>query len=210
MKYFVIFLSIVSILILYSLSTLSQPIRIDINKIEKYEGQTVIVRGTIKEYQNTQYGGQIINIIDTQNSSELIVYIDTITEIQYGDVIEATGKVQKYNNEWEVVVSDYRLLKIISEYNETKTPIWQLAVSPEKFCGLNINVTGYIDRDYESYFYLVDGSEKYSIAVYYDNSKSYNFTSGDTIFVEGRFFYEEEFLRYSINSVGEKYRISRV
>ena len=210
LKYFVVLLSVICITFLYFLSTLSQPIQIDLYQIPDYEGKQVIVEGTVTEHHLTSYGGHIIDIKDmnADNSTSVIIFVEEATEVEYGDKIKATGKVQKYNDEWEVVVNNARFVEIVQKWSNITFPLWQLAENPSKYLGLNVNISGSIEREYESYFYLTDTNEEHSIVVYYDSSSFYNFSQGDYIWVKGKFLYDEENLRFVINVIDEKHSIS--
>lgn len=108
LKHFAIILSVACILFLYFLSTLSQPIMIDLHEIPEYEGKQVIVEGVVTEHRTTTYGGQIIEIenLDSKNSSKTIVFVEGETPVEYGDRIQVTGTVQRYKGEWEIVVNN--------------------------------------------------------------------------------------------------------
>jgi len=159
------------------------------------------VEGTVTEHHATTYGGHIINIrdMDNNNISEAIVFVEETTTVEYGDIIQATGKVQRYNDEWEVVVNQARFVEILQKWENITFPIWQLAENPDKYIGINVNITGLVDRDYDSYFYLVDSNEEHTIIIYYDSSKFQNFSQGDNVFVRGQFVYDEDTLRFVIN-----------
>lgn len=212
LKYFIALLSVVCIVLLYFLSTLSQPINIELSGVPEYEGKQVIVEGTVTEHYTTTYGGHIINIKDmnSENTSEVIVFVEEKTTVEYGDRIKATGKVQKYNDEWEIVVNKARFVKILQKWSNITFPLWQLAENPSKYVGINVNVTGVVDRDYDSYFYLIDSEEKHSIVVYYDSSRFHNFTQGDRVSVRGQFVYDEETLRFTITTKEENHNVSAV
>jgi len=194
---------------LYFLSTLSQPIIIELNEVPDYEGKQVVVEGTVTKHFTTTFGGHIINIKDMNNQSnfEVIVFVEEETTVEYGDKIKATGQVQKYNDEWEVVINDVRFVEILQKWNNITFPLWQLAEKPSKYIGININTTGIVERDYNNYFYLIDSEEKHSIFVSYDASQFHNFTQGDTVQVQGKFVYDEETLRFKINTEEEKHQI---
>lgn len=183
---------------LYFLSTLSQPTIVELYQIPNYEGKQVIVEGIVIEHRLTTYGGQIIEIKDfiKANSTELIVFVEGETPVEYGDTIQATGTVQKYKGEWELVVDNERFIKILQKWNNITFPLWQIAANPDKYVGLNVNVYGVVERDYTSYFYLVDSEDEYTVAVYYDSSRFYNFTEGDEVKVGARFVYDTPTLRY--------------
>lgn len=208
-KYFVIVLSVACILFLYFLSSLSKPIMIDLHEIPDFEGKQVIVEGVVTEHRLTIYGGQIIEIKDiySENSSKTIVFVEGETPVEYGDRIQATGKVQKYKGDWEIVVNNERFVKILQKWNNITFPLWQLAENPDKYVGTNVNVAGFIDRKYESYFYLVDSEEQYTVVVYYDSSSFYNFSEGDAVYVGARFVYDAETMRYVLNVKEDTHRI---
>lgn len=195
-KYFSIIFSIVGIIVLYFLSTLSQPVMIELNEIPEYEGKQVIVEGTVMEYHITSYGNQIITI--ENNNTTTIVFVEEETKAKYGDKIQATGKVQKYKGDWEIVVGDIRFVEIIQHWQNITMPLWQLAENPAKYEGLNINVTGYIDLVYDTYFYLVDMEEEHSIIVFYSHVEQNSIYPGQKVQVAARFMFDIESFRYKL------------
>lgn len=62
LKYFSLIFSIAGIVLLYFLSTLTQPVLIELHEIPEYEGKQVIVEGIVTEHHVTSYGSQIITI----------------------------------------------------------------------------------------------------------------------------------------------------
>jgi len=103
--------SITWILFLYVLSKLAQLPIIELHELPDYEGKEVTIKGIVTEQHQTRYGGQVISIED-QNSSA-IIFVETKTDVGYGDRIQVTGEVQKYRDEWSVVVNDNRYVKIL-------------------------------------------------------------------------------------------------
>ena len=157
LKYFVIIMSIVLILFLYALSTLSQPVLIELNQINEYEGKQVIVIGRVIEHYTTAYGNQIITIKGEGNEEKIItIFVEDEVAIEYGDIIQATGKVQKYKDEWEIIVNNRKYITILQKWTLNHFPLWQLASDPDHYIGMNVNVTGFVERMYDSFFYLVD------------------------------------------------------
>ena len=167
LKHFSILFSVIGIACLYFLSTLSQPALIELKDVSKYEGKSVIVEGIVTEHRLTNYGSQIITIENDNTST--IVFVEGETNIEYGDKIQVTGKVQKYKGDWEIVVDNIDFVKVIQKWQNITIPLWQLSASPEKYEGLNVNVTGYIDTIYDTYLYLTDSEGNYSIVVFHLN-----------------------------------------
>lgn len=210
-KYFVIILSIACTFFLYFLSTLSEPSFIQLDDIPNYEEKQVIVEGIVTEHHTTSYGGQIIEIKDKENEKITgIIFVEEIAVVEYGDTIRAIGKVQKYKGDWEIVVNNKKEVQILQKWSNLTTPLWQLAENPNKYIGTNVNITGIIDREYDTYFYLVDPEEQYTITVYYDSSRFYNFSQGHLVCVGGRFTYDTESLRFVISAQDETHHIYSV
>jgi len=200
LKYFSIIFSVVGIACLYFLSTLSQPISIELKDVPKYEDKSVIVEGIVTEQYLTNYGSQIITI--ESNNASTTVFVEGETNIEYGDKIQATGKVQKYNGDWEIVVDNVDFVKIIQKWQNISMPLWQLSSSPTKYEGLNVNVTGYVDTIYDTYLYLSDSKGNYSIIVFCNPSK-YNIHSGQKISVAAKFTFNPEEFRYRLDVLDE-------
>lgn len=200
LKYLSIIFSVAGIAVLYFLSILSQPTLIDLNEIQKYEGKQVIVEGIVTEAYTTKYDSQIITI--ENNNFSIKIFVEGEIDIDYGDKIQATGEVQVYKGEWEVVVNNKRFVRILQKWQNITIPLKQLAETPERYEGLNINVTGYADAIYETYFYLVDPEGKYSIVVVF-NPLDYNFTTNQKLYVAGRLVFDANNFRYNL-AVGDE------
>ena len=112
-------LSVSSIIFLYFLSTLSQPIIIDLYEIPNHEGKQVIVEGVVIDHRITTFGGQILEIKnhDSENVSVAIIFVEEETPVKYGDRIQATGIVQKYKGDWEIVVNNKKFIKILQKWS---------------------------------------------------------------------------------------------
>ena len=210
LKYLVIILSVVSICFLYFLSTLSQPLHIKLNEIPENEGKIVVINGIVTKYHSTGYGGQLIEIInaDTTSKETAIIFVEEETTVEYGDKITATGKVQKYKGEWEVVVNSAQYIIIQEKWKNINIPLWQLAEYPERYVGRNVNISGSIERKYEGFFYLTNSEEGYLLVVYYDSSKIFNLSEGEAVSVGGRFIYDVETFRFVLEATEEHHFIA--
>lgn len=206
LKYFSLLFSIAGILILYFLSKLSQPPLIEIHEMPDYEGKQVIIEGVVTNYQVTKHGSQIITIKDDNDTTT--IFVEGETNIEYGDRIQATGEVQKYKDEWELIINDNRFVKILKKWQNISFPLWQLAENPGKYLGLNVNVTGYIESISNAYFYLVDLEKNYSIIVFYKKSKNITIFPGQKVSVSGKFSFDEENFRYHLELCEEKHGIN--
>lgn len=207
-KYSIIVLSVVSLVGLYGLSLFSQPTRISLATIPAYDGQTVVVQGVVTEYRTTTYGSQLITIHDTQNDADPVtLYIEGDVFVEYGDLVEATGTVQQYKEQWEVVVNNPRFITILQKWSNMSFPLWQLAQHPERYQDTNLNVTGIASEPHGSSLFLSDQDGTYSVTVLYDSSCPHQFSKGDTVMVKARFLYDEKKLQFILKATEESHGI---
>ena len=122
LKYFSLIFSISGILILYLISKLSQPVLINISEMHDYEGKSVTIKGLVKEHHLTKYGSQIITIID--NSATTEIFVEGKMDIEYGDTIQVTGEVQKYQDKLELIVNNNQQIKILQK--ESTGLFWKI------------------------------------------------------------------------------------
>lgn len=194
LKHFSLIFSLLGILILYVLSSLSQPTIITLDKISEYEGKTIETEGVVTNYQTTKYGSQLITIEDYNTSAT--IFIEGKIDVEYGDRIKCVGEVQKYKNSWEIVTNDERQVKIIEKWQNISFPLWQLAENTDRYEGLNVNVTGYIESLTDTSLTLVDLEEKHCLKVLFNYFENQNFYIGKKVSVKGVFYFDEKNFEY--------------
>ena len=197
LKYFSLLFSAVGIIILYILSLFSQPAYIGLNEIPNYDGKQISTEGIVTNYYRTKHGSQIITI--EENNATATVFVEGAIDVEFGDRIKATGQVQKYKNDWEIIAEDLRSVKIIKKWQNISFPLWQLAERPPKYAGLNVNVTGFIETLTESSFYLVDVDEKHTLTVFFKNI-DVNIKPGHKVNILGRFDFDKTNFKYFLES----------
>jgi len=200
-KYLIILIAIGSLGALYFLSLVSHPILIPISSLQTYTGQQVIIQGVVTDYRTTTYGSQLITLRDVQNSTNsVLLYIEGEILVEYGDMIQATGEVQQYKNQWEVVVNDLQFIVILQKWHELSFPLWQLALHPETYLDTTVNVTGIATQTHESSFILISTDGKYSIEVTYQSSLPHQFSKDDAVTVGARFVYDATTCRFFLKA----------
>jgi len=204
-KHISMLISVLGITTLYVLSMLSQPPVIELCKIPNYEGKEIITQGVVKEHHKTRYGSQSITI--AENNATSTVFVEGEIDVEFGDIIQVTGKVQKYKEGWEIIVDTKQGIEILEKWNNISSPLWQLANNPTKYLGLNINVSGIIDVIYDPYFYLLDFNSKSSLMVFYNNSNKLALQSGKKICVTGKFCFDEKNFRYYLKQCDESHKL---
>lgn len=204
-KYSILF-SVLGIISLYILSFFCRPAYIEISKVEEFEGKQIITKGMVKDIIENKYNNQIITI--QENNSTIKVFSEEKTNIEYGDIIEVTGKVQKYEDVWEVVVENSDNINILKKWENTSLPVWQLALNPNRYIGTNVRTKGRIDNLYNSFFYLKDIQTEHKIIVSYEGIKSLYIKPGKEAIVKGVFSYDDENLRYIIKIFNKTHGVS--
>ncbi|MEM2508828.1 MAG: hypothetical protein QW673_01335, partial [Candidatus Thermoplasmatota archaeon] len=85
-------IALLGILFLYFISLLDKPVEINPDEFYKYNGEKVKVRGIVRN--------KIGNLIEITNyDARGLIFYEKNDEINYGDEIEAIGKVGEYGNE---------------------------------------------------------------------------------------------------------------
>jgi DNA/RNA endonuclease YhcR with UshA esterase domain len=197
-KYIVIVLSLSGLCLLYVLSLFSQSTTIPLSQVPFNEGKQVTVTGIVTMYQPTKYGSQLISLreVNTTNSSEFTLYLEGQVSVEYGDMIEATGVVQRYNNNWEITISDPRDIVIQERWDRRSFPVWQLAKNPVQYVDTNVNVTGTIVAVSSTGFSLRDTEGTTLVQVSCDHKLNSSVSQGTLVVVKARFLYNEETLSY--------------
>ncbi|MEF8878806.1 MAG: hypothetical protein V5A64_00245 [Candidatus Thermoplasmatota archaeon] len=197
-KYLLIVFAIIGITILYTISTLTQPTKIDLGEIQEHEGKRITTNGRVKEYYLTSYGNQIVTIKKEENTVKL--FLETPLNLDFGDQIEVTGEVQKYQNEMEIIVDNNRNIKIIKKWNKIETPLWELATKPSHYEGLQIQTRGIIKEADEDYLYLTDANETYLLPIHIPNDTKQIHNKGQKIYLTGTFSFNKKQFRYEIKN----------
>jgi hypothetical protein len=198
-KTMIILFSILGIGVLYFIATLSQPQNIEFSDIIKFKGKQVVVTGIVVTYYSTSVGGQIIKLQDrnaTIADSSVILFVQETTPVEYGDVIQATGKVQKYKEMWEIVVTSALDIHVVQKCRNISSPLWQLAENPLRYIGMNLTVEGNVDTLSGKSFSLEDLEKKYVLFIVSTDSVVQTIFPGDTVVVSGIFMYDAEHFRY--------------
>jgi len=193
-KYITLLIATLGILALYGLSLNAQPPTITLSELPKYEGKIVTTQGIVTTYYETSYGNQIITIRD--NSTTATIFASTPVKIQSGDRLQVTGNVEKYMETWEILIDDTRAVQILQTWNQTKTPLWEIAQNPTSYIDFNLNVTGYIDSQYDSYFYFTDNNTDHTILVPLPQSKNLTLYTGQPVRLSAQLTYDPTQFRY--------------
>ena len=168
----------------------------------------IITTGTVTEHHTTSYGNQIITIQSNNTTAE--IFCESPASLQYGDYIEVTGTVQQYQDIWEIIVERPDLIQVITSWNNISTPLWELATNPTQYVDINLNVSGYIDSIYDSYFYLTDQNNSYSILVTYVSSYNLSIRPGQPCHVHAYFTYDPSHTCYMLRLQSPDHTINYV
>ncbi|MCX6665484.1 MAG: hypothetical protein NT038_05420 [Euryarchaeota archaeon] len=203
LKYVFIIISLLGIGLLYVCSLFAQPTVITLETIDQYEGKHIIAEGTVTRYYLTPQENQIILIQDmkaTKNIDATTLFVDTPTNVEYGDYIRVTGTVQKYNGKWEIIADEGNTVCIITKWQNITCPLWQIAEYPQRYINTNIHISGTIQQLSEDSFLLTDDTGTYSFPVLLDPATDNALSLGDAVSVHATIIYEAATLRYYLST----------
>lgn len=203
MRHWVIIISVIGIIILYFVSIQSKPKEISINEIKNYEGRYVIIEGIIIDEYTTNTKSKIYTIFE-DNSTALILVEKSSKNIEIGDKIRVEGKVQKYQDLYEIVVLSDKSIEFLEHWDDRNITIQQLANSPQDYLNTNVNVSGYaiyVEFDgYNTTFYLTDnltnGNNSLKVVCKSINATVPKIRDCDLVFVKGKFVFDDFSIRY--------------
>lgn len=212
---FAVIFSTCGVVVLYLLSALSNPVKIDLKDLHRYEGREVIVEGRVIEKYITKTDCLVLRI--RENNYTATIFIGSFSgNIEIGDEIQAIGKVQRYREEYEVVVINEKDLKVLKHWRSEFMRLSDVATMPEKYLDTNVNLLCYIKSVYrsenETTIYVTDdiSNENHSLKVTIKRDIDLSLHRFDYINVRGRFVYDEYTLRYQIVVEDEEHSIKRI
>jgi len=195
-NYLVVILAIGGILGLYWIGSLAQPETISLQSVPTYEGKKIITEGIVTNQYTTSIDTQIIEIKNLSSNASTKIFLKEKTIVDYGDLIQVTGQVQKYKQDWEIVTENKQAIFILRKWQNISIPISQIAVSPDRYTGLNIKVSGIVEECSSTSVKLCDSESKYKLSLRSDSSFIQMFSEGSHITVSGVLQYDEETLTY--------------
>jgi len=204
-KHLSIISSIAGILILYTLSLYAQTPIIHLSDISEYEGQIIATNGTVTEYHSTSYGNQLITI--KQGNNTAILFLESPIDIQRGDKLNATGRIQQYEDEWEIIIEEQELVTIEQSWENNTLTLQEIAENPINFLNQNLNVTAYVDIIYDEYFQLIDETYQYQCIVEKPYIKNLTLYTGQPINLNAYLTYDNTQMRYLFEFKNENHTI---
>lgn len=207
-KYLILYVALVSLALLYILSLFLSPIQISMRNVSEYSGQKVAIHGIVTAYRTTSFGSQLITLRDVENDTgSVVVYLEGEISIEYGDMIQVVGEVQRYKDQWEVMVSNPQFISILQKWNNQVYPLWELAEHPTRYLDTNVNVTGIITQKQTESFILADETKKYFLHVSCNAVSCASFSDDDAVAVAGRFIYDSSSFRYIVQVTEQNQKI---
>jgi hypothetical protein len=197
-KHTILALSISSLLILYILTTTTQPPTITLDQTAAYDGQRVTITATIHTIQTTTTGAQHITLHQPNTTTPLTIYLTTPLPLQYGDTIQATGTITHYQNTYQLTTDTTNAITILSHHTGPNTPLWQLAQHPTTYQDTTITTTGTVDKTTQTTFTLKDTTTPTTITV---NGATTQPPKNSRITIHARLLYDTTTLRYSLQLI---------
>ncbi len=173
----VIVLSLVGVISLFFYSASIKPKQVGISEMnENLVGSLVQLNGTISRISTFDSGATSIELVDLGTNATITIFLNAdISEVWLstadpipGATLEATGVVEIYNDEYEIVIGTSEDIKIIEPATSNSVQIWQLLASPEIFDGMTVAVKGEV-RSYDT----ISGGAIFNLRAEQDNSTYY-------------------------------------
>jgi DNA/RNA endonuclease YhcR with UshA esterase domain len=201
-KYLVVVLSLISLVALYLISSLSQPAIVPFSKIPANEGKQVTIQGIVAGYQTTTTGSTLVTLRnnDTANTTTITLFVEGQLAFEYGDLVQATGTVQQYKNQWELSVTNPQSVTVLMQWGNRSFPLWQLAKNPTRYVDTNVNVTGVVGTVFSSGFTLLDPTGVSSVSVSFTHASTVSISKGNQVAVKAQFLYDEATLSYRLKA----------
>jgi len=193
-KYISLLTSTGGILLLYTLSLYAQTPIITIDEVAEYEGVTVTTNGTVIEFHDTSYGNQLITI--QYHNTTLILFNEEPIQTQKGDILQATGTIQQYNDDWELIVDKPEHLIILQTWTNNTLTLGDIATNPLYYLNQNVNITAYVDLIYDDYFHLIDTQQTYHCIAKKPYIQNFTLYPGQQVYLHAYFTYDEQHTRY--------------
>lgn len=208
-KRFVIIFTLVGIALLALVATLSQPVSVTLSELSGYEGKEVIAEGIVIEKYQTKTGNTVLKL--RHENTTIPVFIKGFVEAEVGDEIEVRGKVQSYNDEYEIIVLEGGKVKIISKWFDRSISIAQLKHQPEKYKNTNVNITGYATSISASEFTLVDNLSSCSCFIKVVIRKTLVLPAEkQLVYVKATLLYDENSFSYFLKLDSNSHEVSAV
>jgi len=101
-------IAMIGIIGLYIFTSTSQNI-IEIREMPDFLGERVTVQGTVDKYYVSKDGHVFFDLHDSSGLTKVVVFqnsnIEAVYNLQDGEKITLTGKVQEYKNDLEIIGS---------------------------------------------------------------------------------------------------------
>lgn len=190
--------AVVCVVMIYFIPTVSTPEKVSFDMIDSMEGKNVIIEGTVTEIWYPKQRYTIIKISD--KGEDIDIFVKDIVKLRIGDRIRVEGRVQRYKNNLEILVSNKNRIICINTNNEHSLNLGLLCIAHEEFIGKNVNISGYVLEVRNKEITIVDNFTQphYYLPVKVRKNLVLPLR-GNKVFVIGRFLYDYRTFSYYIS-----------
>lgn len=107
--------AVVGIIVLYSISSLSEPEHIRLDEIPDHVGEDVVVQGVVIDHETTVRGDAELLIYGDTTTLEVVVE-DYDKNIEINRMIKLQGEVREFRDQYELVAVTDSSIEVIGEY----------------------------------------------------------------------------------------------
>lgn len=222
----VITISLIGVCALFFYSSTIEPDPVSIEDIGDEEvGSVVITNGTINNARVLSDGSLLLSVCDISSQDSINVYIPANVHSSWeggnltpGTVVEITGEVILYGEEFEISISSVDDVSILAPPDTVRYELWQVMESLELMDGFEIVTTGSL-RNLNvirssgelvgTSFELVDEHDGQTIGldcIVFDRDLTQDFDNGDIVLVGGELgFYRNKGVWQLVVETAEHY-----
>lgn len=114
--------AVVGIIVLYSISSLSEPEHVRLDEIPDHVGDDVIVQGVVIDQETTVRGDAELLIYSDMTTLEVVIE-DFDKYIEINRMIKIQGEVREFRDQYELVAVTDSSLEVIGEYETELVPL---------------------------------------------------------------------------------------
>ncbi|MDD5502521.1 MAG: hypothetical protein PHH26_03535 [Candidatus Thermoplasmatota archaeon] len=194
---FIAIFAVLGTICLGAISHFASPEEAKVSQIPLLEGKAVEIECVVRQMHRLDSGGAIISARDPKNGSQRFsIFLEQCSsDFDFGDLVRATGKVVKYNGEFELYALSEKSLHIIRESASKSASlwVWELANNPGEYLGMAVEVSGVANDCGKYSFMLESGGCGISVKL---QEPEHMPVEGDDISVRGQVIFDQECFRY--------------
>ena len=156
-KVLIIVSSLLGLMILFILSNMAHIQEVHLDELESHENEIVKVRATVTGIDYFDSGSARVHVKEEETKS--FIFIETTSKdlkLRNGDEIEATGRVVRYQNDYELMVANEKGIQLVRRGESTEIFLADLSRNSQDHLDLPVRISGYLKYNVSYYRFEKD------------------------------------------------------